>query len=54
MPNQYVGSDGAVRAEVYNPSVSLDEGKVGIVGRVLMIHAKPDDAGDRLACGVIE
>lgn len=62
MPNQYVGSDGAVRAEVYNSSVTLDEGEAGIVGRALMIHAKADDhssqpsgdAGDRLACGVIE
>jgi Cu-Zn family superoxide dismutase len=62
MPNQYVGPDGAVRAEVYNSFVSLGEGDVGIVGRALMIHAKPDDyesqpsgdAGDRLACGVIE
>jgi len=62
MPNQYVGADGAVHAEVYNASVSLDAGKTGIIGRALMIHAKPDnyrsqpagDAGDRLACGVIE
>lgn len=62
MPNQYVGPDGAVRAQVHNPSVTLEEGETGIVGRALMIHAKPDDyesqpsgdAGDRLACGVIE
>lgn len=62
MPNQYVAADGAVRAEVYNHMVTLDEGEVGIVGRALMIHAKADDyesqpsgdAGDRLACGVIE
>lgn len=62
MPNQYVAADGAVRAEVYNHMVTLDEGEVGIVGRALMFHAKADDyesqpsgdAGDRLACGVIE
>lgn len=62
MPNQHVGADGAVRAEVYNPFVTLDEGETGIVGRALMIHADPDDyesqpsgdAGDRLACAVIE
>jgi Cu-Zn family superoxide dismutase len=62
MPNQYVGADGAVRAEVFNPSVTLDEADTGIVGRALMIHAKADDyksqpsgdAGERIACGVIK
>jgi len=62
MPNQYAGSDGTLRAEVYNHRVTLDKGEVGIVGRALMVHAKPDDhasqpsgdAGKRLACGVIE
>jgi Cu-Zn family superoxide dismutase len=62
MPNQSVGSDGALRAQVFNPSVTLDDGDAGIGGRALMIHAKPDDytsqpsgdAGDRLACAVIE
>jgi superoxide dismutase, Cu-Zn family len=62
MPNQYVGADGAVRAEVFNPAVSLDESETGIAGRALMVHAKPDDyksqpsgdAGERLACGVIK
>jgi Cu-Zn family superoxide dismutase len=62
MPNQSVGADGVLRAQVYNPSVTLGEGDAGIRGRALMIHAKPDDytsqpsgdAGDRLACAVIE
>lgn len=62
MPNQPVASDGSIRAEVYNPMVTLDEAEAGIVGRSLMIHAGPDDyesqpsgdAGDRLACAVIE
>lgn len=62
MPNQSVGADGVLRAHVFNPSVTLDEGDAGIRGRALMIHAKPDDytsqpsgdAGDRLACAVIE
>lgn len=62
MPNQYVGEDGSLRAEVFNPMVTLDEGEIGIVGRALMVHAKGDDyesqpsgdAGDRLACGTIE
>ena len=60
MPNQYVGEDGVLRAEILNTSVTLDE--AGILGRALMVHAGPDDyvsqpagdAGDRLACGVIE
>lgn len=62
MPNQYVGADGALRAEVYNHMVTLDDGDQGIKGRALMVHAKGDDyesqpsgdAGDRLACAVIE
>ena len=62
MPNQYVPADGILRAEVFNGAVTLDQGEAGIVGRALMIHAKGDDyqsqpsgdAGDRLACGVIE
>jgi len=62
MPNQYVGADGVLRAQVINDAVTLDKGETGIVGRALMVHAKPDDyktqpsgaAGDRLACGVIE
>lgn len=62
MPNQYAGADGTLRAQVFNGAVTLDEGETGIVGRALMIHAKPDDyrsqpagdAGARLACAVIE
>lgn len=62
MPNQHVGEDGSLRAEIFNSMVTLDEGEAGIVGRALMVHAGPDDyesqpsgdAGDRLACGVIE
>jgi Cu-Zn family superoxide dismutase len=62
MPNQYVGQDGVMRAQVFNGFVSLDETNNGIRGRALMIHAKADDnrsqpsgdAGDRLACAVIK
>ena len=62
MPNQLVGEDGSLRAEVFNPMVTLDEGDTGIVGRALMVHASGDDyesqpsgdAGDRLACAPIE
>ena len=62
MPNQYVGGDGILRADVLNTFVSLGDGEDGITGRALMIHAGPDDnesqpsgdAGDRLACAVIQ
>ncbi|WP_413813810.1 superoxide dismutase family protein [Rhizobium sp. Root482] len=62
MPNQYVGSDGVLRAQVFNTMVVLDNAKNGIRGRALMIHENSDDnrsqpsgdAGARLACAVIE
>ncbi len=62
MPNQHVAEDGVLRAQVFNSFVRLGEGDADIVGRALMIHARADDyetqpsgdAGDRLACGVIE
>ncbi|MEO3997147.1 superoxide dismutase family protein [Mesorhizobium sp. CAU 1732] len=62
MPNQYVGADGILRAQVFNTSVTLGSGDADIAGRALMIHAGADDnvtqptgdAGDRLACAVIE
>lgn len=62
MPNQRVGSDGVLRAQVLNSEVALGEGDNGILQRALMIHADADDyksqpsgdAGARLACGVIE
>lgn len=61
MPNQYVGSDGRLRANVFNAMVTLD-GENGIRGKALMIHGGKDDyesqpsgaAGNRLACAVIE
>ncbi|WP_072385617.1 superoxide dismutase family protein [Hyphomicrobium sp. CS1BSMeth3] len=62
MPNQYVGADGTLRAQVFNTFVRLDGGDNAIRGRALMIHGKADDyksqpagdAGDRQACGVIK
>lgn len=62
MPNQWVGADGTLRAQVFNGRVSLAGGDSDISGRALMIHAKADDyvsqpsgnAGQRLACAVIE
>lgn len=61
MPNQYVGEDGTLRAQVFNSMVSLD-GDNAIRGRALMVHAGADDytsqpsgdAGARLACGIVE
>jgi len=62
MPNQYVGADGVLHAQVFNSLVKLDKSETGILGRALMIHAGKDDyktqptgdAGKRLACAVIE
>lgn len=62
MPNQYVAADGALRSQIFNPLVTLDDGNASILGRALMVHAGADDyssqpsgeAGDRLACAVIE
>lgn len=62
MPNQYVGSDGTLRAQVFNSFVRLDGGETDIRGRTLLLHADEDDyesqpsgdAGERVACAVIE
>jgi superoxide dismutase, Cu-Zn family len=61
MPNQFVPENGVLRAQVFNHMVSLDS-DAAIRGRTLVFHSLPDDyetqpsgdAGDRLACGVIE
>lgn len=62
MPNQYVGTDGTLRAQVFNSFVTLGEDENGIKGRALMVHGGTDDyqsqpsgdAGKRLACAVID
>ncbi len=62
MPNQHVGADGVLRAQVFNSMVQLDGGEAAIRGRALMIHGGQDDyksqpsgdAGKREACAVIE
>lgn len=62
MPNQYVGDDGVMRAQVFNGMVTLKEGDRSIRGRAVVVHAGFDDyrtgpaggAGDRLACAVIQ
>jgi Cu-Zn family superoxide dismutase len=62
MPNQRVGPDGMLRAQVFNSMVKLDGGNNAIRGKALMIHGSQDDyrsqpsgdAGNRQACAVIE
>lgn len=62
MPNQQVGADGTLRAQVFNAMVTLDGGENAIRGKSLMIHGGKDDyksqpsgdAGNRQACAVIE
>jgi Cu-Zn family superoxide dismutase len=65
MPNQYVGSDGVLKAEIFNAGISLGSGDTSVFdsdGAALVLHAKGDDytsqpsgeAGGRIACGVIQ
>ncbi len=62
MPNLHSDAQGRIRAEVFNPHVTLTEGEASLLGRALVVHAGSDDyasqpagkAGDRLLCAVIE
>ena len=66
MPNVIVRDDGKATVEVLAPGVSLTKGKPGSLldggGTALIVHSGPDDyksdpsgnAGDRLACGIID
>jgi Cu-Zn family superoxide dismutase len=65
MPNQFVGADGMLKANVINTGVTLGSGTgtlFGGDGTALVLHAKADDyksqpsgdAGGRIACGVIK
>jgi Cu-Zn family superoxide dismutase len=66
MNNLVVPASGTLETDVVNDAVTLDEGRSNSVfrdgGTALVIHAKADDyksdpagnAGDRIACGVIE
>jgi superoxide dismutase, Cu-Zn family len=66
MPNVAIQKDGKATVEVLAPGVTLAKGKAGSLldgdGAALVVHAGPDDyksdpagnAGDRLACGVID
>lgn len=65
-PNVHLGQDGVLKAEFFTDRVSLGESGENPLqdgdGSALVIHANPDDyssqpsgeAGDRIACGVIE
>lgn len=68
MPNLFVSADGRFRFETFLARVELEEDWFAAVelfdddGAAVMIHAGPDDyrsqpagdAGDRIACGVLE
>lgn len=63
MPNIHAGTDGTVRADVFNTAISLASGADTSIfdedGAAIIVHAKPDtygespEAGDRVSCGVI-
>lgn len=64
MPNQHVGADGVLKAQVLNTGVTLSAGPKSLAdadGSALVIHAAADDytsqpagnAGGRIACAVI-
>lgn len=62
MPNVKSDAQGVAEVSIDNPDVSLHTGQPNdIVGKALVMHAKPDDyqtqpsgnSGDRIACGVI-
>jgi Cu-Zn family superoxide dismutase len=66
MPNLTIPASGDLTIDIVNAAVTLDKGKPNSVfkpdGTALVIHAAADDyktdptgnAGDRIACGVIE
>lgn len=63
-PNVHVGADGVLKVEFFNDRLTLggDNPLLDTDGSAFVVHADPDDyqtqpsgnAGDRLACGVVE
>lgn len=65
LPNVHVGADGALNADAFAEGVTLNAGATSLFdedGTAVVVHAGPDDyatdpagdAGDRIACGVVE
>jgi Cu-Zn family superoxide dismutase len=62
MPNAHVQSDGVLSVEVFKTNLPLDDLVFDADGSAVIIHSGADDyesqpsgeAGDRIACGVIE
>lgn len=64
-PNVHVGEDGVLKVEFFSPFLTINEGDYPLMdadGSSVIIHSGPDDyqsqpagnAGDRIACGVVE
>ncbi len=64
-PNVHAGQDGVVKAEFFTDRLTLGDGGNGLMdqdGSAVVLHSGPDDytsqpagdAGDRIACGVVE
>ena len=65
MPNQFAGKDGTLRGHLLNANVSLGDSEGALFdddGSAIVVHSGADDyssqpsgdAGDRIACAVIE
>lgn len=62
MGNLSTDASGTARLEMTLKGISIDDAKSGVVGRAVIVHAKPDDlssqpagnAGARIAGGLIE
>ena len=62
LPMLVAGADGQARFEALMDGISLENGPANILGRSIIVHARPDDfttqptgnSGARVACGVIK
>jgi len=62
LPMLVAGADGTARFEALMDGISLQNGPANILGRSVVIHARPDDfttqptgnSGPRVSCGVIK